>query len=995
MADVDIAFLQAQQELLREIRDELRATRSSSNVGSTGSYGGGAHKPGATYTAAQSAADRALSGQWNTLGWAQAYSSTYRGSFTTDVLAQMGLIRAPNTLTQTEFQALAGGSVTNRLGMAALSMIAPSFAAQTGQLADEIYSNSQRFIRFGNNAAGELGVGFGAVASRQIARSIGIEALGDLRLSQADYGTVTSLGMQSGQFNDVRDVDGFRSRVRELANVTGDLTRALHMTVQEVGTAMGNLRQMGVGSIAQQRQVLMQAGGAAMVAGMSTNEMLQAATPVASAGIGMGISASATMPAAFANMAMVRSMSQQGVISQNIIAAGGGAEGIMQSMMGASMGFAGSRAGHLALLGGAGAGGNTFAAMMRGLGTTGGTLGGMLALDMNRLDDMERLGGGADTAFRGMIESRLRMMGVRDMTGQMAQGAAFRMAMDNGMSEAAAVTFARSNFSAEGRRVADQTEMSISRAADVRERQVAFDRYHSRNSMVGRIRSGIAAAEQGFASVVDAGVGLIEGGQGSGLIFGGGFERNLSGVSMGLTPNNMGLLDTARSLGSANGGSVPTQMRFANPVGRGAAALGGLAGGALAFGAINAWNPLGWGSLAIGAAATVAGMAGMTGGSALAGMLGYSDDVVGGPAATQLQKFQLEIDRGNGNAAEAMVMGGKLKGQAWERLTNTMTHRAATAADAQSLMATINQAAQQSGATSQDVINGLKFMGADISMGDAVAFGDGGAMVGKSQLGAMDDLLGADKWTMTGLGDVKATGNLATTANARSVADFIDAKLGRREMTNSIKKNLRDALGSNDAFNQFVENVGATDRNKLSLASEGFRSVEKQTGAGEINRRFTAAMSLAGGKIGIALSAGELSGADAKMLQGELDEARSGKRSILQLLNSGKLGEFARDGAFGDGVLKDVAMLSKFDFDKATSDEISAKFHVSKSDVDAIRADPTTRGSLRDAIGATMLGSSGRAKSEMAQTAGMREAVILERASTILDQIEKRMEKQD
>jgi hypothetical protein len=124
MVDIDEQYLREQSELLRSIRDELRQSHGAAMAEATGATTV-SHSPGGTFVRAQILSDQVLSGQWSTLSWANAYKPTFTSSFGADLLALTGIGRAPETLTQSEYEQLAGQSICNRFGLALGGFLAP------------------------------------------------------------------------------------------------------------------------------------------------------------------------------------------------------------------------------------------------------------------------------------------------------------------------------------------------------------------------------------------------------------------------------------------------------------------------------------------------------------------------------------------------------------------------------------------------------------------------------------------------------------------------------------------------------------------------------------------------------------------------------------------------------------------------------------------------------------------------------------------------------
>jgi hypothetical protein len=982
--DQDAQWMLEQKELLREIRDAVRSGSMGHGAASGGGLASGPQRPGATFVHAQAMADRALSGEWNTLGWGNAYRSQFRSSFFGDLGAMTGLSRAPETLTQSEFQAIGGASVASRVSGAALGMLAPGFNARTSALADEIYANSSRFIRFGSNAAGETGVGFGYTAARSLSRQIGLEALGDLRMSGKDYNTITSLGMQSGQFDQSDSTDDFKRKLRELASATGDLTRALHMSVQEVGTAMGNLRQLGVSNVGQQRNIMMGIGASAAVAGVSASEMMAVAGGVGSMGMGMGLNAQTGIGVGAGNMAMVRGLAQAGVINPALVAMGGGAQAVAQNISAAQMGFASSNAGMLAFMGGAGGGGNTVDAMMRGISSVTGTFGGLMSMDYDRVNNLSSMTPGQlNNMFRGSVETRLGMMGISDMTSRTARGAAFRVARGMGMEESAARIYANANFSSEGRRGSDILQMEELQAKQVSEQKIAYDRYLSNNSFAGRVRSGVQGVELGFGSLIDSGMRGLDRLVGQNL--GDQFGSQASGAVRGLTATHMGVEDIADSLigGAAAEKITPAKASAVRVRHSNASSL----------------RSVGWGvgAMAVGAAAAAAIP---TGGLSLVGLgvglaastamsaLGIwnsrdSEDEFFGGDASNMWDVSAAARSSNGADGKALIKAGKMKGQAWEQLTAKLNRTKMDGAEFRDFSNLANQAVSENklGATGfQDVMNAFRAVGGDVVIPDSTDLSANG-------MSSVQD--SAIKHLFSGV-DVGA--NLASPDNARKVSAFLKASISGGDVSGTLLEDLSSALGGAEAVDKFRGVVNAqlstsSGKAELAAAAEGFSVTGKQVGKAELNRRFMTAMDLAGTRLG------DMGGDTAKGARAELAKAQEGKTSFFELLNNGKFNEVARNGQLGPIFSAAASVKSDAELDKMGSQQIIDMYHLdaTKDTLDVARANMKKGGvSTQQGVEAMILNSKA-AKSEQADTNSLESARLLRDAARLLGQLDGKL----
>jgi|GEM_PF-4405485 len=954
MAEMSEQFLQNQTEMLREIRDELRQGRAQA-----GMVGGASS--GRTFTQAQAAMDRTLSGEWNSLGWSNAYSSTYRSSFIGDLAAVTGFQRAPETLTQQEFQALAGQSIWGRVGSAATGLIAPVFNSRANALADEIYSHSGRFIRFGSNQAGVTGAGFNYDIARSLGRQVSLEALGDLRLSQKDYSTITSLGMQAGQFDQVGGADDFKRKVRELASATGDLTRALHMTVQEVGTAMGNMRMLGVTNVGQQRQMLMQAGTSAMVAGMSAPEMLAFAGNVASTGMTMGIGAQSGFGLGANNMAMVRSMSASGLLQHGLLAMGGGAAAVAANISQAQLAFAGSNAGMLAFMGGGGSGGNSIEAMLRGLGRAGGSFEDMVNLGYDRVKNLSGMTGDDISAlFAGRIRTQLGMVGVDNMTSRTAQGMAFRMARSMGMEDAAAHVFVQSQFSEEGLRNADITRMQGRRAEAYREHAVEYDKYLYRNSASGKVRASMQKLGGFFGSMVDA-VGNWFGDTQSSS-----FARDFDAAKRGLLAAD----DTqfAQLFETLHGGASTMLAPSAISM-RGSADFSVQDAHAAIPQYVTGWN----------AYANFAGQA-------------YSAHVAGSVD----QKFTDTNDvknmysviksakTGSSPAVQSQINSGIYKGKNWEKVVAKLDRSKMSANEFRDFSNDIAAFASESGVSVADALGAAQAVGVDLVVPDALVMSGGTAL----------DATGTDAIEKL-LGDSRRLTNMASPGNSAAMRNYMQAVLANGSTTGidaKLQQEAFKAVGASADFERIRDRLSAEvstteGRGRIATAVAQYGGVIKSGVTAQLNSMYGAARAFAGDLTG-------RSGFDknsAAAIGAQLSLVDEGKLSFSDALDSGALGEAARGGKLGK-LFKDASSVaSASDLANMSAMQIAKTYHLDPSNInminDAKSKDPAA---LRRSIQASIL-SQEAVERQQVNDQPVRAAQLLNDASRILSTMKEQL----
>lgn len=797
MVDLNQSYLLQQQDLLREIRDELRNGRMASGAPGT-SPGGLPSRPSSTFVHGQMVADRMLAGQWGSLGWTGAYRPYVESSFRTDFLAMMGLSRAPTTLGQEEYQAFAGEFFSRRMATGAGSIIAPAFTRNTNALADQLQQHAGRFLRAGDDGAGILGFGLDPTASFRAARSIQTRALGDLRLSGQDYSDIFSIGAQSGQFDFSRGMQGVQQRIQEMAESFASLARVTNSTVQEIAQAAGSLRQAGIADVADQSRLISQMSAAARVGGMTNAEMGGVVQQAIGSGLQFGLGATGSANIAMQTAMTMRTLSRSGVISPHIVAAGGGVQGLTQSITGAAQRFLGSDAGLLAAVGGLGRGRDFFGAITDTLGATGGSMDAMLGLQANRMDIMDELTRdptAANNMMVGYTQSMLSMMGIEDMRSTRASNMAFTL-MRGQMGDPAALAFARANFTTAGVLGRDQSRISAIEFEQRRQDQDLMDRAFVANSTLGRFQRGIrgigTALAEGTAFVTDS----VMGGAGSNM-----FGLGTSRIAMDLERGRRGLVANVDNM---------TLMH----------ALTGRTSGGTAVESVLASNSFFEPSVAL-RGADIQAYQGLYKNLTGAGD-GDSQD-----RAARLLEGATTAHKGSlyeNSKFQSLILGGQ-------------QHRLG-AEESHDLLKKVQDIANDTGETTAVIGAALKQAGIDVQM-----VGDAPKLPGTEETltGLMERVWGKGRY-----GEIKKTLDLSDAGNLNAIADYAQAlqtgtgaeasraqvALASRGLTGADLEQLRSGLGS----------LGLRDSERLP---ELLRSRAGELGSSFVNRRMRAVSTLA------------------------------------------------------------------------------------------------------------------------------------------------------
>ena len=850
MVDLNQSYLIQQQDLLREIRDELRTSRMSS--GAPGSSPGGVPaRPSSTFVQGQMVADKMLAGQWGSLGWTGAYRPYVESSFSTDFLAMMGLARAPTTLGQQEYQAFAGEFFGRRMATGVGSIFAPAFTRNTNTLADQLQQFSGRFLRAGDAGTGILGFGLDPTSSFRSARDIQMRALGDLRLSGQDYTDIVSTGLQSGQFDFSNGMQGFQQRLREMTEAFASLARVTNSTVQEIAQAAGSLRQAGIVDVADQSRLISQMSAAARVGGMTNAEMGGIVHSAIGTGLPLGIGATGSANIAMQTAMTVRQLSRSGVISPHVVAAGGGVQGITQSITGAAQRFLGSDAGLLAAVGGLGQGRDFFGAMSATLGATGGSMDAILGLQANRMDIMDQLTRdptAANNMMVGYTQSMLSMMGIEDMRSQRASNMAFTL-MRGQMGDAAALAFARSNFTAAGVLGRDQARLSAVEFEQFRDEQDIMDRAFVANSMLGRFQRGLRGIGRMVGEGISFGQDAVMGGAGSNM-----FGLGTSRVAMDLERGRRGLVTDVDNMtlmraltGRTSGGNaIASTLAGSTSFSSGLALAGGTAGsiGGMVLGGALAGTfvggPIGMVLGGIGGAA-----AGLFGGA----MLDESNVELRGADILAYQGlYQNLTGSGDGDSRDraARLLEGAVTGTKGSLLENSKFQslilgkqdRRLGAEESHDLLKKVQDIASETGETTAVIGAALRQSGVQVEM-----VGDAPKIPGSEETltGLLERVWGKGRY-----GEITETFNLADAGNLNALADYAQALSGG---TGADAARAQVALASRGLTGESLEQLriglSSLGRREREMLPELIRGRAGEMGSSFVNRRMRAVSTLA------------------------------------------------------------------------------------------------------------------------------------------------------
>lgn len=957
--DQSQAAIVQQSELLRDIREELRTSRSAMVAAASGSPSAGATGRSTGFVArAQAMSDRVMAGDFANFGWTQAFSPIYRTTAFQDVGALMGISRAPSVLTQPEYESLAAENLGIRSFNLAAGIIAPGFASRSNALSNEIFANSPRFARFGSSSS-VLGVGMSRTASMDMARRIQVEALGDLRLSPTDYSTVATVGMQTGQFDNIGSAGDFMTRMRELATAVGDVTRTLRMSAEEAAKTLGSLRSVGITDIGVQRSTVMGIGAAAQVAGMTSSEMMGLAFNGASLGVGLGLSGQSSMLGVSRLAAQMREASQAGVVDKFIMARGGGAAAVASNIFEAEARFASSDAGFYSFIGRQGGGSDYIGDLTAGVqAVAGGGFHGVLRSQRTRAEMTSRMTD--EDRRQGLLSytrQQIGLFGINDTNSSEARDIAFQVARSAGMDENAAIAYTNSNFSEDGRRATERARINSFRAQDVMDRKLVEDRLYSHTSFAGRFARARASLSQGYTEFAsDFAENFRPGASGYGFNSISGVYQQSRAAQAGLVSHNL----SAAQLGSAiNRGTLTGGLEVYNNTGGSAGFWGSVIGG-VGAGAAAGFLAGGIGVIPgalIGAAAGTAGwFAGEYIGSAIDAS-GNGSIKLRGAQAKAYSEMARSLGRTNMESGRKVLSSGKL--------SNSVSFRALldrgaemgqlNAKDSIRLSSDIERVQQETGASITEITDALMATGVSVTTADAFDAVGGGAM-SKDYVDRLQTLL-ADQ------GDTSV--NFMIGENAEALRQYLAAsgKGGSTGDFASARSRLAAAGVNSRALDGILENYRDMSQSERQSLLKGAENQVRFGANQQFHELMSGAQGLADALIGEAEGSKE---AGAGSLRTQFDNlVGQGDRAALfrAVTSDTEVGSFLRRKS---KVFSDAYDAMSADIGAMSAKDISARYGLDTQFTEQLKrdleTDPSKIGEVRSGLAAAILAARGSAE---------------------------------
>lgn len=821
--------LAQQEQILRDIRDEIKGQRNDNVSASMGSTPSGRPNPGFVKT--QQTMDRMVAGEWGSLGWASAYQTQIKSSLANDMLGAMGLRAAPQTMWQREYESMSGSMMLDRIASFPAGLVMPGFVGRSRQLGQDLYSASGRFNRAGDGRD----TSFSSVHS--MARDIQLQASLDPRLSGRDYNTIFSDSAAAGQFDYATGLGGqggVKGIFEELKSAVGDLTKTMRMSVSEVSQTLGAFRQFGIVDIADQRRMGERMSASARVAGLSTPEMATLVRGGIESGMQYGLGAQGSA-ALTQNLAMAaREASRSGLVSGHVVASGGGVQGIVSAQQNAINQFAGSNTGFYSLIGGqAGGDGSLLGDLNAGIGMVGGSTNTFVGAEARRMDIMGALSGSQRTRlYNKYLDQQMKMLGVDPTNSAEATDYAFQLSRGS-MGDAAALAYARSNYSTQGRRQRFRESFGTEMELERQKSQQDYQRYTENESFIGKFRQGTGLIGYAVGSAGTwAGNKLGQLGRAMGMD--GTFTESLKrmeaeGGDADLSPES---LAAAASVGLTEGADNNAASRVANIKlmgsvrGRGwrgwAATTGGALAGAGTVGGLTALALTPTGPIGMAIGGTLGAVAGGIGGSLLAsGLVGSwgsnaATELTGQAAQDYMSAFAASTGKVSQRAnnisgnKEAGTLSRLMGSSSYKSLISKMD-RTNLAPDESSEVARLAaSAAHEAGGslTTQDVLGVARNQGMEVDM---QAFYGAGIGSSKGYVKSMDDLLDG----------AKSKGLMLASANvAEGIRAYAQAGKDTTQQGLAMNK-LREAGITGAAMQQVRDKVGGMkDEDRAKLADD-------------------------------------------------------------------------------------------------------------------------------------------------------------------------------
>ena len=275
-------------------------------------------------------------------GLSAGYSTNYKSTFLNDLWASSGLERAPQTMFQSDFHAIASENWHARKQMP-VRAVASLLGIDTDLDEDVISSNmaiSQRYTRYGTSRA-LSGVGSTRGDVIGVVENERMKLLDKLGYNYDEFNAAKQVFAAGGQFVGTKS-EMERSHVAfQGMDAAEKLAKVLAVPIQDAARAMMDVRgQLGITSIAGQSNFIQQTQAIGMASGLSFQEAMGGA--LAGAGIarasGFNVRAGGSLGRDI--LASVNSAYLDRAIGENMIQSAGGVQNLSSNLANSAIQFA-------------------------------------------------------------------------------------------------------------------------------------------------------------------------------------------------------------------------------------------------------------------------------------------------------------------------------------------------------------------------------------------------------------------------------------------------------------------------------------------------------------------------------------------------------------------------------------------------------------------------------------------------------------------------------
>lgn len=217
--------------------------------------------------------------------------------------------------------------------------------AQRRQMNSFLESSSFRYVGAGSSMADpRLGSGMSAEARRGATDMMRRMDVRDPTLNTEDLFGILQGATSAGLLNGVKDMEGFKSKFKDIVEGVKSVTKTLHMSLQEGLQVMKDLKAINI-EPNQMSTIGFQAEVAGKISGRTAQEVVGLGLQGAELFRGTGIEMKIGYQSNVMNIASVRAARDAGLLSQEAIVQAGGEEALSQRMTASGLQFMQSAAG--------------------------------------------------------------------------------------------------------------------------------------------------------------------------------------------------------------------------------------------------------------------------------------------------------------------------------------------------------------------------------------------------------------------------------------------------------------------------------------------------------------------------------------------------------------------------------------------------------------------------------------------------------------------------